>query len=479
MTPDTFKRDIELGRGLAGPAAKVLETKQYRDFLREKSQSGQNLGFEPIWLPDFMFDFQRSLVEWSLRKGRSAIFADCGMGKTLMQLVWSENVVRHTGRPVLIVTPLAVSHQTVREAAKFQIEATRCNDGQHGSGIIVTNYERLHYFDPDNFAGMVCDESSILKNFDGATKESITAFMRHMKYRLLCTATAAPNDYIELGTSSEALGELGYMDMLSMFFKNDQNSLHPMSHQNKWRFKPHAQRPFWRWMCSWARALRKPSDLGFADDNFILPDMVVNQTIVNASRPMDGMLFVIPARGLAEQRQERKHTLNERCEAMADKLSTDDFAVAWCHLNAEADQLVKLIPDSEQVSGKDSDESKEAKFSAFSDGNLRVLVTKPRIGAFGLNWQHCSHMGFFPSHSFEQYYQGVRRCWRFGQQRPVFVDIISTEGEADVLSNLTRKAAAAELMFEMIVKEMSSEMSIDRSINFSMEATVPQWLLRQ
>jgi len=456
---------------------------QYSDFIYNKTQLGGKHGFDPISMPDWLFDFQQSLVEWSLIKGRSAIFADCGMGKTAMQLVWADNVSRHTNKPVLIACPLAVARQSVEEATKFGIEAERSSDGNYSGKIIVTNYERLHNFDPNDFSGMVCDESSILKNFEGAIKQSITEFMRKMKYRLLCTATAAPNDYIELGTSSEALGELGYMDMLGQFFKNDQNSLHPTNRRfndawygSKWRFKKHAEQPFWRWMCSWARALRRPSDLGFDDGRFILPELIENQTIVNASRPMNGQLFVTAARGLAEQRQERKHTLTERCEKMSEIMTTDQPGIVWCHLNPEGDMLEKLIPGAGQIAGKNSDEEKEEKFNAFISGQMRVLVTKPKIGAFGLNFQHCNHMGFFPSHSFEQYYQGVRRCWRFGQERPVTVDIVSTEGESDVLGNLRRKAAAADSMFESLVSEMCSELSIRRGVEFSNSASSPSWL---
>ena len=459
---------------------------RYADFLHGKSQLGSQAGFDPLWMPDFLFDFQRSLVEWSIRKGRAAIFADCGLGKTPMQLVWAENVVRKTNKPVLIITPLAVSHQTVREAEKFSIEAARSGDGKLPGHpcIVVTNYERLHFFDPSKFDGVVCDESSILKNFKGATKAAITEFMREKKYRLLCTATAAPNDYIELGTSSEALGELGYMDMLGMFFKNDQGSLNPMRSMNhqgsetsgKWRFKAHAETDFWRWVCSWARALRKPSDLGFDDSKFILPKLEVRETIVEASRPMPGFLFKMPAVGLKEQRLERRCTIEERCEAVAKLVDDGKTAVVWCHLNPEGDLLEDLIPDAVQVSGADHDDAKEEKFEAFVKGQTRVMVIKPKIGAFGLNWAHCSHATFFPSHSFEQYYQGVRRCWRFGQKRKVLVDIVTTEGEHDVMANLQRKADAADAMFTKIVGYMRDALTIEHADHFPTKEKLPSWL---
>lgn len=454
----------------------------YHQFLDERSQSHNDNGFDPVWMPDFLYDFQQSLTDWAIRKGRAALFADCGLGKTPMQLVWAENVHRHTNRPVLVITPLAVSHQTVREAEKFGIECNRSDDGKHGGGIVVTNYERLHYFDRNDFAGAVLDESSILKNFEGATKAAITDFMLKMPYRLLCTATASPNDFIELGTSSEALGHLGYMDMLNMFFKADDNTNHPHKgkfrfSQGKWRFKQHAEQAFWRWVCSWSRSLRRPSDLGFDDSKFVLPELIERETVVKASRPMDGYLFVMPAKGLQEQRQERSHTVQQRCEMAADKVNgTGRPAVMWCHLNKEADLLEKLVPDAKQVSGSMSDELKEERFLAFTDGELRVLVTKPKIGAFGMNWQHCAHATMFPSHSFEQYYQSIRRCWRFGQERPVEVDIITTEGEHSVLDNLKRKAAQADVMFTELVAEMANELKINRDNPFTSKAEVPSWL---
>lgn len=456
----------------------------YQTFLDNKAQLKTDSGFAPLWMPNFLFDFQVSLVEWAVRKGKAAIFADCGLGKTPMQLVWAENIVRHTNKPVLIVTPLAVGSQTVKEGKKFGIECHRSGDGSVKPNITVTNYERLHYFNPDDFSGVVCDESSILKNFDGSTKEAITEFMRRLSYRLLCTATAAPNDYIEFGTSSEALGGLGYMDMLGMFFKNDQNSLHPSTRGRhnaawygcKWRFKPHAERPFWQWLCSWARAVRQPSDLGFEDRNFVLPSLSVQTHIVKASRPMDGYLFTIPAVGLLEQRSERSHTVTERCERMAELAQTKQPMVAWCHLNTEGDLIAKLIPDALQVSGADCDEEKEEKFEAFVSGQCRVLVTKPKIAGFGLNWQHCAHMAMFPSHSFEQYYQSTRRCWRFGQTKPVTVDLVSTEGESNVMENLTRKAEAASKMFDMIVQEMVHELQIHQRDGFDQQEALPSWL---
>lgn len=458
----------------------------YSAFLRNKAQLENNSGFEPLWMPDFLFDFQKHLLEWSVRKGRCAIFADCGLGKTPMQLAWAENAVRKTNKPGLILAPLAVSGQTVREADKFGIETKVSRDGlTHGAKIVVTNYERLHYFSPHDFAWVVCDESSILKNFDGATRAAITEFMRRIPYRLLCTATAAPNDYIELGTSSEAIGDMGYMDMLGRFFKKMDNSLHSTHGRrggkgiagDKFRFRGHAEHDFWRWVCSWARAVRKPSDLGFNDGDFKLPPLKVREHVIEANtRPAD-FLFSMPAHGLAEQRTERRGTIQERCEKAAELICAHDkAAVAWCHLNDEGDLLEKLIPDCVQVAGADSDDEKEEKLEAFSSGKVKRMISKSVLTGFGLNWQHCAHQTSFPSHSYEQLYQSVRRSWRFGQESEVILDIISSEGEANVLANYKRKAKAAEEMFSNLVSVMSNELRIEKQNLFNTREKLPSFL---
>jgi hypothetical protein len=452
---------------------------EYGAFLHGKAQLEGNHGFKPVWMPAFLFDFQASLVEWATLKGRAAIFADCGMGKTVIELTWAENVVRHAGN-VLLLTPLAVTHQIEAEAKRFGIPAQVSRDGAVHKGITITNYEKLHFFNPADFAGLVCDESSILKSYDGKTKTAITAFARKLRYRLLATATAAPNDFIELGTSSEALGYLGYMDMLNRFFKNDLNnsaSGRMRGEVIKWRLKGHAELPFWRWVCSWARACRKPSDLGFDDARFVLPPLIENEHLVEVETVADGMLFTLPAAGLKEQRDERRRSLQERCGRVAQLVNnTGRPALVWCHLNAEGDALEKAIPDAVQVSGSQSDDEKEKRLIDFAEGRSRVLVTKPAIGAWGLNYQHCDHVTFFPSHSFEQYYQGVRRCWRFGQTKPVTVDIVTTEGERGVLKNLQRKSQQADRMFSNLVAEMNAAIVIDRASKFTKKLEVPAWL---
>lgn len=452
----------------------------YQDFLARKSQLDGGTGFDPVLLPDFLFDFQRHMVTWALRKGRAAIFADCGLGKTPMELVWADNVVRKSNGNVLIITALAVGAQMVQEAVKFGIEVKRSHDGKAHNGITVTNYEQLHKFNSADFQGVVCDESSIIKNYAGTRRGEITQFMRKVPYRLLATATAAPNDYLELGTSSEALGYLGHMDMLARFFKNDLNnsaSGRMRGEVIKWRFKGHAELPFWKWVCSWARAIRKPSDIGYDDTAFILPPMLEHEHLIEVNSLAEGMLFALPAVGLAEQREERRRTVQERCEKIAQLVDTGEQALVWCHLNEEGDTLERVIPDAIQVSGKDSDEAKEERLLAFAAGEARVLVTKAKIAGFGMNFQRCHHVTCFPSHSFEQYYQSVRRCWRFGQQHPVNVDIVTTEGERGVLKNLQRKSVQADRMFSNLVAEMNASMAIERSKDFTNKQELPAWLM--
>lgn len=462
----------------------------YEKFLESKTQYGAERGFDPVWMPDFLFDFQQSLVAWSILKGRGAEFADCGLGKTPMQLVWAENVARKTGRRILILTPLAVTGQTIREAAKFGIGAQRSPDGKQlpDTQIVVTNYERLHYFKPEDFSGVVCDESSAIKSFDGKRRAEVTEFMRTIPYRLLCTATAAPNDYVELGTSSEALGEMGHMDMLNRFFKNDQNTCDTKTSRGAfgghggrssmgWRFKGHAEQAYWRWVVSWGRACRKPSDLGqFSDERFQLPKLIEREHIVETRSLTPGMLFPSPATNMREEREERRRTIEERCEMAAELVAhTKKPAVVWCHLNDEGDFLESIIPHGRQIAGATPDDEKEELFEAFGNGQLRVLIIKDKIGAWGLNWQHCAHVVRFATHSYESHYQAVRRCWRFGQQSPVTVDLVVTEGEHGVKENLQRKSEQADRMFTELVGHMQDAMRIENVV-YENEVQQPAWL---
>lgn len=455
----------------------------YEEFLARKAQSVSAGGFDPLVLPEHLFGFQRLLVDWAVRQGRAAVFADCGLGKTPMELAWAQNVHQHTGRPVLLVTPLAVGFQLVAEAQdKFGVDALMSRTGRPSAEVTVTNYEQLEKFDPADFAGVVCDESSAIKAFDGTRRAIVTEFLRHMPYRLLGTATAAPNDYLELGTSSEALGQLGYTDMLTRFFVNDsrtatsRSSFAATGRTVGWRFKGHGQQPFWEWVSSWARAIRRPSDFGFDDGQFQLPSLNLRSHIIEADAPQPDGLFDVPAAGLQEEREEARRTINERCETAAEALADADRAVAWCNLNQESALLTKLIPGAVELSGSDSTESKEEKLRAFTDGQIRTLVTKPVIGAWGLNWQHCHRMSYFPSHSYEQYYQAVRRCWRFGQTSPVTVDLVTTTGGERVLANLQRKATQADAMFDALLEHMTTARSVDRSVGYPDPVEVPAWL---
>lgn len=457
---------------------------KYGEFLLKKSQWYGDNGFSPIWMPDFLKDFQAHFVEKTLRKGRMAVFSDCGTGKTPVNLVWSENVVRKTNKRVLIATPLSVCNQFIEEGKKFGVRVKRSKDGKPKGQITITNYERLHLFNRNDYVGFAGDEASIMKNFDGKTKKTVTQFIRKMPYRIMLTATAAPNDYPEFGTISEALGYMGYVDMTGKFFKNIQGScdtrikayLNKFGTKPKWLFLPHAEEHFWRWVCSWAIAMRTPSDLGFSDDGFILPELTENEHVIEFSRPMPGKLFVEPAVGRSEQLKERRYTINERCEKVAELVGHDDFSVSWCHLNDEADLLEKMIPDSCQIHGRMGDDQKEELFDAFSKGQLKKLIIKPKIGAFGLNWQHCNHTTFFPSHSYEQYYQGVRRFWRFFQEREVTVDIVTTAGELSVLKNLKRKAQQSQKSFQRLVKYINDPENITIGREFSKKTELPSWL---
>lgn len=456
----------------------MVTDKLYREFIDRKSQLGSMGGFEPLFLPEWLFDFQQSLVTWAIRKGRAAIFADCGLGKTPMQLVWAENVVRKTNKPVLILTPLAVSHQTAREADKFGIDCQRSGDGKFTSKIVATNYQRLHHFNASDFGGVVLDESSILKNFAGKTRQQVTEFMRMIDYRLLCTATAAPNDYVELGTSSEALGDLGHSDMITRFFKEEVSKDYLGWGRKTYQFRGHSEFHFWKWVCSWARACRKPSDLGFDDQAMKLPPLVERELVLETSTARSGFLFPVIARDMQEQREERRITVKERCNEVGRIIAESDGTphAIWCHLNEEGNMLAKVLANAVQVKGSMSDEEKEEKLLAFQSGQVKNLIIKPKIGCFGLNWQHCHNVITFPSHSFEQYYQLVRRCLRFGQVNPVVVTTVATEGERGILANAQRKADQCAEMFESLVKHMAGAMKIEDQWKFPNREKLPAWL---
>jgi hypothetical protein len=451
----------------------------YEQFIRSKTQHAGGDGFNPSKLPAWMYDYQSALTEWACNRGRSAVFADCGMGKTAIELAFGEQVVKRLNKPVLLATPIAVGAQMIEEAAKFGIEAKRSRDGKcDGTPCVwITNYEQLHKFDPTMFGGFIGDESSCIKDAKTERKHIVTEFMRRIQYRLLCTATAAPNDFWELGTSSEALGLLGFRDMITTFFKQETGKDHLGWGRTKYRFRGHAQEPFWSWVCSWARSLRKPSDLGFSDDGFDLPPLIEKEIVVATAKTRAGMLFSLPGRDMREEREERRNSIEERCEMAAD-IAHDHKGqtVIWCELNPEGDALEKLVDESEQVKGSMTDEQKEEYLTAFSKGELKRLILKPKLGAWGLNWQGCHNVVSFPSHSYEQYYQAVRRCYRFKQKHPVKVSLIVGEGEAGILKNIRRKAEQSEHMFKSIVAHMKDAMHLATKDYFPEKEELPKWL---
>lgn len=430
------------------PASATMTEPAYDAFLEQKRLASPAVGLQTVpALNRQLFDFQHDIVRWALRRGRAAIFADCGLGKTPMQLEWA----KHVPGDVLILTPLAVAQQTVREGQKFGIDVRYCrSQEQVEHGITVTNYEMLDRFQPQAFAGVVLDESSILKAYDGKTRNQIIAAFSETPFRLACTATPAPNDHMELGNHAEFLGAMTRAEMLSMFF------VHDGGETQKWRLKGHAQSDFWRWVCSWAVMLRKPSDLGYKDRDFVLPELVYHEIVVRVDEPTSGMLFPMEAETLQERIAARRDTVVERvADTAAIVNESDEPFLVWCNLNAEGERLTRAIPDAIEVRGADSLREKEQGILAFTQGDRRVLVSKPSICGHGMNWQHCRNVAFVGlSDSWEQFYQAVRRCWRFGQKKPVNVYIVTAETEGAVLANIKRKESDAERMAEEMVKNM-------------------------
>ncbi len=442
----------------------------YQEFLAAKVPSKRLKGFKPLWMPKEAFDFQQDLSAWNIQMGVSATFAQCGLGKSLMELIFGENVCRHTKGNALLLAPLTVVPQMIDEAKKFGIKAKRTRQGEVYKGINVTNYHRLQYYKPEDFTCLILDEGSILKNFEGKYRKLITQFISKIPYRLIATATPAPNDYMELGTISEALGVMGRNQMLGMFFTNGGETT------QQWELKGHARKAFWRWVASWARAVRKPSDLGYDDTKFILPKLNVNIHTVK-SKAKDG-LFAKVASTLSEQRKEKKETMRSRCEKAASVLPDKRSVIAWAQLNSEADLLTKLIPDAVQIKGGDDDEYKEETLQAFAKGQLRAIVTKPSIASLGLNLQVCHDLSCFPDHSHERYYQLVRRCWRFGQKHEVNCHIVTSEAEQNVLRNMLAKERSSDEMYNGIVREMANAESKDKTyeLNGHSDIEVPSWL---
>lgn len=427
----------------------------YEDFLAAKRMIDPATGMEVVpELPAFLFPHQRDIVSWSLRRGRSAVFAGTGLGKTAMELAWGGAVSAHTDKPVLVFAPLAVASQHIREASKFDIPARLVRDQSDVRlGVNVTNYQKIEHFDLSTFGGVVLDESSILKSTDGKYRTRLIEECASVPFRLAATATPAPNDFMELGNHAEFIGAMSYTDMLATFFTHDGGDT------QKWRLKGHAETEFWKWMASWAVMLRKPSDLGYPDEGYDLPPLRQQQHLVAAdyTPSMDtGLLFPMEARTMQERLGARRDTVSERVALAAQITPADRPFVWWCNLNAESEALAKAIPGAVELRGSDSDDDKERKIAAFLDGSIRVLVTKSSIAGFGLNFQHCADTGFVGlNDSFEQVFQAVRRFWRFGQTSPVTAHFIAAETEGAVVANLRRKEADAERMAAAMVMHMA------------------------
>lgn len=429
----------------------------YQSFLDNKKITEVSTGFDISIdeINESLFDFQKVLVRWAIGRGRAAIFADTGLGKTAMQTTWADLVTKHTGKPVLILAPLSVAHQTIGEAAKFGITAKYHREQpENPQEIIVTNYEMMDRFDFSQFAGLVLDESSILKAHDGKTRGAILEASRLVPYRLSCTATPSPNDFMELGNQAEFVGVMSREEMLAMFF------IHDGGETAKWRLKGHGEEKFWEWLSTWAVVIRKPSDLGFDDAAYDLPALHIHEHIIEVDRPAPGQLFALPAIGLNEQRAAKRESMDERVTALSAVVnqSTDPWLV-WCHMNAESDALDSAIPDSVTVSGADSIERKESAMDGFTDGTSRVLVSKPSICGYGMNWQHCNNMAFVGlDHSFESFYQAIRRCWRFGQTKEVNVHVYLSDVERPILDNIKRKEQQHNEMSARMVEHMKEFM---------------------
>jgi superfamily II DNA or RNA helicase len=420
----------------------------YSQFLKHKQivLEDSGMAIDKDSLNPKLFEFQRDIVAWSLRKGRAAIFLDCGMGKTVMQLEFA----KHVPGKVLILAPLAVAQQTEREGAKFGIDVLYSRKPVDRK-ITITNYEMLEHFNPADYNGIVLDESSILKSFEGKFRTEIINSFSRTPYRLACTATPAPNDYMELGNHSEFLSALTRTEMLSTFFVHDGGDT------SKWRLKRHAERDFWKWICSWAVMMRKPSDLGYPDDGFILPPLQFHDVTLDAIKPTEGMLFAMPASTLEERRRARSSSIEERAEEVARivKSKPKESWLVWCNLNSESEAAVSLIKGAVEIRGSDDRSDKEARMLAFSAGEIRVLVTKPSICGYGMNWQHCPNVVFLGlSDSYEQFYQAVRRCWRFGQSKTVHCYIVTSSNEGAVTENIKRKEKDAARMAEEMVNNM-------------------------
>lgn len=447
----------------------------YDSFIQNKRSTMPPSGFnvERDTLHASLFDFQRDLVRWALRRGRAAIFAGTGLGKTRMQIEWAMNVHQITGGDVLLLAPLAVAAQTIREGSELGYEIHMCRSQDDVKpGLNIANYEMLHHFEPVLFEGVVLDESSILKSFTGKIRTDLIESFAFTPYRLACTATPAPNDYMEIGNHAEFLGVMSRTEMLSMYFVHDGGDT------QKWRLKGHAEDSFWRWVASWGVVLEKPSDLGYQDDGYILPPLTIADHVIDVEGE--------EAKTLSQRQKARRETVAERVATCAEIVNaTDEPFLVWCDLNVESEMLTAAIPGAVEVKGSDKPAHKEQAMLDFAAGKIRVLVTKPKIAGFGMNWQHCADMAFVGlSDSFEQVFQAVRRCYRFGQTRPVNVTMITSSREGATAENIKRKETDFRKMVEEMVKytkDITSESirSTEREVTEYIATTpiiLPTWL---
>lgn len=453
---------------------------EYLEFVESKKHLIGNFGFEANYYPITAFDFQKYIIQKAVNKGRMAVFADTGLGKTLIQLSIAKNIVNKTNGRVLILTPLAVGFQFVQEAERLGIEdVCQTIKGELKGKIIICNYERLHLIDSNDFVGVICDESSILKNFDGKIKDQVTSFVKKLRFRFLSTATPAPNDFIELGTSSEALGYMGYMDMLSKFFKTNQNSVDSNNRNigEKFYLKPHAETDFFAWINQWAIMVKMPSDIGFSDERYILPELIVNNHVVKnqslISHNGQILMFTPIAKTMTEVRHEQKQTEINRCEK-AVSLALDKVSVYWCNTNQESSYLKNMDKEAVEIIGSQSIEKKEEILIAFAKGEINRIITKAKMTGMGLNWQHCNHSVFFPTWSYEQYYQAIRRFYRFGQKNDVNIDIVVSDGQQRVLDALKQKTQKAIELHENLTKNINQTFE-NKYKEFNKEISKPKF----
>lgn len=443
----------------------------YINFIESKAHYGAESGIPLSDVPDCLFDFQGHIASTACRFGRYAGFIDTGLGKTLIELCIAQHYAQATNKPTLILTPLAVAYQFQKESIKFDVgDVSQTKDGTHNTDIVTCNYERIDKLNPDDFGCVILDESGILKSYQGSTSAKIIEFLKRVKYRFLFTATPAPNDYIELGTSSEALGYMGNMDMLNTFFTNKEKTSDPSRIGSPWFLKPHAEDDFFSWVNSWSLSVKNPSCIGFSDEKYLLPDLIEKDVAIDyKAKNLNSQKLTF-----RDIRQIQKDTVSMRCEKAAELAESHDTSVFWCHRNDESEMLSSIVDDCIEVKGSMKLERKEEVLIAFAEGQIKKIVTKPKITGFGLNWQHCNHTVYFPTYSYEQYYQSIRRFWRFGQAMPVHVDRVHSTAEDRIIQSLTAKGVKANQLYKKLNERMNSGYT-PKSVQFDQSILSPKF----